>query len=79
METVISYRNVPLKLESGTQFWKSSNVKEVIRVVLNSLLFFFYKKILQAQKASKAPKAQQPPKTQKHKDATKQKHKTQLS
>ena len=54
-------------------------MKEVIRVVLNSLLFFFYKKILQAQKASKAPKAQQPPKTQKHKDATKQKHKTQLS
>ena len=79
METVISYRNVPLKLESGTQFWKSSNVNEVIRVVLNSLLLFFYKKILQAQKAPKAPKAQQPPKTQKHKDATKQKHKTQLS
>ena len=38
----------------------SSNVTEVIRAVLNSLLFF-YKKILhalKAQKASKAPKAQ---------------------
>ena len=46
----------------------SSNVIEVIRAVLNSLLFifFFYKKILHAPKA---------PKVQKHKDTTKQKHK----
>ena len=40
----------------------NSNVNEVITAVLNSL-FFFYKKILHAQKA------------QKHEDATKQKHK----
>ena len=39
----------------------SSNVNEVIRAVLNSLLFFFYEKILHAPKAPKAlnaPKAQ---------------------
>ena len=42
--------------------WNSSNVNEVIRAVLNSLFFFFYKKISHA------------PKVQKHKDATKQKH-----
>ena len=35
----------------------SSNVNEIIRVVLNSL-FFFYEKILHAPKAPKAPKAQ---------------------
>ena len=34
----------------------SSNVNEVIRAVLNSLLFFFfYEKILHAPKAPKAP------------------------
>ena len=36
----------------------SSNVNEVIRVVLNSLFYFSYKKILHAPKAPKAPKAQ---------------------
>ena len=35
----------------------SSNVNEVIRAVVN-FFFFFYKKILHAQKAQKAPKAQ---------------------
>ena len=38
----------------------SSKINEVIRAVLNSLLFFFfffYKKILHAPKAPKAPKA----------------------
>ena len=34
----------------------SSNINEVIRAVSN-FLFFFYKKILHAQKASKEPKA----------------------
>ena len=33
-----------------TGFLKSSNVNEVIRAVLKSSFFFFYKKILQAQK-----------------------------
>ena len=43
----------------------SSNVNEIIRAVLNSLIFFFfYKKILHAAKA------------QKHKDGTKQENKT---
>ena len=34
----------------------SSNINEVIRAVSN-FLFFFYKKILHTQKASKEPKA----------------------
>ena len=37
--------------------WKSSNINEVIRAVINPL-FFFYKNILHAQKAPKAQKAQ---------------------
>ena len=37
---------------------RSSNVNEVIRVVLNSL-FFFYKKTLHAQKAQKAQRHNQ--------------------
>ena len=49
----------------------SSNVNEVIRAVLNSLYFFFCKKIFQASKVPKAPKA---PKAQKQKDAIEQKH-----
>ena len=36
---------------------KSSNINEVIRPVLNFLLFFFYDKILHAQKARKEYKA----------------------
>ena len=35
--------------------WMSSNINEVIRAVLN---FFFYEKILHAQKGHKAQKAQ---------------------
>ena len=50
----------------------SSNVNEVIRVVLNSL-FFFTKRFCTHQKHWKHQKQQ---KHQKHKDATKQKHKT---
>ena len=49
----------------------SSNVTEVIRAVLNSLLFF-YKKILHALKAQKASKA---PKAQKHNQTKAQKRK----
>ena len=51
----------------------SSSVNEVIRAVLNSLLFFFYKKISHAPKAPKASKAQ---KAQKCNQA---KNKTQIS
>ena len=36
--------------------WMSSNINEVIRAVLN--YFFFYEKILDAQKEHKAQKAQ---------------------
>ena len=43
---------------------QSSNVNEVIRAVLNSLFFFFYKKISHASKAPKAPKAPKSTKTQ---------------
>ena len=43
----------------GQKIHSSSNVNEVIRAVLNSLLFFFFdEKILHAPKAPKAPKAQ---------------------
>ena len=53
----------------------NSNINEVIRTVLNSL-FFFYEKILHAQKAPKSTKKNKKHKKhQKHKDATKQKHK----
>ena len=55
----------------------SSNINEVIRAVLN---FFFYEKILHAQKAQKAPKSTKNTKstkstksTKKGKNATKQK------
>ena len=54
-----------------TSYFSSSNVNEAITTILNSLFFFFYKKILHAQKAQKAQKTQ---KTQKAKDARK-KHK----
>ena len=51
----------------------SSNVNEVIKVVLNSLSFFTKK--FHAHKHKEAPKQKQ----QKHKYAIKQKHKTQIS
>ena len=59
----------------------SSNVNEVIRAVLNSLFFFFTKKILHEPRAPKAPKAPKAPETpkalkaQKAQNTTKQKHK----
>ena len=61
----------------------SSNINEVIRAVLNFLLFF-YEKILHAPKSTKSTKQhQKAPKStkkhKKHKNATKQKHKTQIS
>ena len=55
----------------------SSNLNEVIRAVLN---FFFYEKILHAPKSTKSTKKHQKhQKHQKHKNATKQKHKKQIS
>ena len=36
----------------------SSNINEVIRIVLNSLFIFFYEEILHAQKKKKTQKAQ---------------------
>ena len=53
----------------------SSNINEVIRAVLNFLLFFT-KRFRTHQKASKSNKKQQKhQKHKKHKNATKQKHK----
>ena len=68
----------------------SSNINEVIKIVLNFILFF-YEKILHAQKSTKKHKKntrnkkykrhqkhqkhQKAQKTQKHKNITKQKHK----
>ena len=63
----------------------SSNINEVIRAVLNPLLFF-YEKILHSPKHQKHKKAlnastaqkknkTKAPKAQKHKNATEQKHK----
>ena len=53
----------------------SSNINEVIRAVLNFLLFsFFYEKILHAQKTQKehkAQKAQKAPKSTKSTKSTK--------
>ena len=56
---------------SVREIWKysSSNINEVIRAVLNFLLFF-YEKILHAPKSTKKHQ-----KHKKHKNATKQKHK----
>ena len=59
----------------------SSNINEVIRAVLNFLLFF-YKKILHAQKIIKYKKAQEHKSTKKHQkqeNTTKQKCKAQIS
>ena len=60
----------------------SSNINEVIRAVLNFLLFF-YKKILHAQKIiKKYKKAQEHKSTKKHQkqeNTTKQKCKAQIS
>ena len=63
----------------------SSNINEVIRAVLNPLLFF-YEKILHSPKHQKHKKAlnastaqkkkPKAPKAQKHKNATEQKHKS---
>ena len=47
---------------------ESSNINEVIRAVLNPLLFS-YKHILHATKAPKAQKAQKAPKAQKRNQA----------
>ena len=56
--------------------WKfSSNINEVIKAVLNFLIFF-YEKISHAQKALKALKA---PKALKGTKTFEQKHKTQIS
>ena len=63
----------------------SSNINEVIRAVLNPLLFFYekilhspkhqkHKKALNASTAQKKKKTKAP-KAQKHKNATEQKHK----
>ena len=50
----------------------SSNINEVIRAVLNFLLFsFFYEKILHAQKTQKEHKAQKAPKSTKSTKSTK--------
>ena len=65
-----------------------SNINEVIRAVLNFFFFFTKKfhthkkhqKAHRAQRVLKAPKSQKAQKiTKKHKNATKQKHKTQIS
>ena len=68
---------------SSHSYGISSDINEVIRAVLN---FFFYQKILHAQKAQKEHKAQKAPKSTKstkkhknHKNITKQNHKTQIS
>ena len=64
----------------------SSNINEVIRAVLNPLLFFYekilhspkhqkHKKALNASTAQKKTKTKAP-KAQKHKNATEQKHKS---
>ena len=48
----------------------SSNIKDIISAVLNSLfIYFFYKKILHALKAPKAQKSTKSTKTQKHNQA----------
>ena len=58
----------------------SSNINEVIRAVLNSLIFFLTKRFRTHQKAQKATKAPKSTKgTKKHKNTTKQKHKTHIS
>ena len=49
----------------------SSNINEIMRAVLSSVFFFFYEKISHAPAAPKS--------ILKHKNATKQKHKTQIS
>ena len=65
----------------------SSNINEVIRAVLNPLLFFYekilhspkhqkHKKALNASTAQKKKKKTKAPKAQKHKNATEQKHKS---
>ena len=51
----------------------SSNINEVIRAVLNSFFFFLQKRFCTHRKHQKHQK------NQKHKNATKQKHKTQIS
>ena len=69
-------------LEFHGEFWRifSSNINEVIRTILNFLFFFFYEKILHAQKAQKEHKAQKASKsTKKHKNTTKQKHEMQIN
>ena len=57
----------------------SSNTDEVIKTVLNFLIFF-YEKILHAQKAQKHKKHKKDKKYKKHKKQKKhKKHKTQIS
>ena len=56
----------------------SSNINEVIRIVLNFLLFF-YEKTSRAPKALKALKALKAPKALKGTKTLRQKHKTQIS
>ena len=64
-----------LVMKCVSTLWTSSKINEVSRAVLNSL--FFYEKISHALKAPKSTKSTY--KHQKHKNATKQKHKTQIS
>ena len=56
----------------------SSNINEVIRAVLN-LLLFFYEKISHAQAAQKALKTPKAPKALKDTKTLRQKQKTQIS
>ena len=54
---------------------ESSIVNEVIRAVLNSFFFFFYKNILHTPKAQKAQKAQKSQKAQRRNREKHKKHK----
>ena len=58
----------------------SSSINEIIKTVSCFLYFFFHNKILQAQKTQKRiPGTKGTKRHIKHKNATKQKHKTQIS
>ena len=64
---------------NGFKMRNSSNTDEVIKTVLNFLIFF-YEKILHAQKAQKHKKHKKDKKYKKHKKQKKhKKHKTQIS
>ena len=69
----IEYSNNMHDVYKNIDEYNSSNINEVIRAVLNSF-FFFLQKIFCTHR-----KHQKHQKNQKHKNATKQKHKTQIS